>query len=314
MPIISCRLSSGKKGYKWGRHGKCYPTREQAEKQAQAIYAAGYVGDAKPALVSPTGKPIELRAIRSNARLEAQYRKKIKALVAEMNNSILYWLTASYRDFEGNYLAQDASPIAKLQQTMKDLSNRWLKNMREGAKKIATWHANSTLAMTDQQLQSTLKDAGFTVQMQITPSMQAAYDAVVAENVGLITNLGQQQLAQIETLVMQSVQNGRQLSTLTDELKSRFAMTDRRASLIARDQNNKASQTLTRQRQKDLGITQAIWMHSHGGKNPRPSHVKADGKVYDLDKGMYLDNEWVYPSELINCRCFSKPVIPGFIS
>lgn len=32
-------------GYKWGQHGKVYPTREQAEKQARAIYANGYTGD-----------------------------------------------------------------------------------------------------------------------------------------------------------------------------------------------------------------------------------------------------------------------------
>lgn len=31
-----------KGGYKWGEHGKVYPTSEQAEKQQTAIYASGY--------------------------------------------------------------------------------------------------------------------------------------------------------------------------------------------------------------------------------------------------------------------------------
>lgn len=31
-----------KGGYKWGNSGKVYPTKEQAEKQARAIYASGY--------------------------------------------------------------------------------------------------------------------------------------------------------------------------------------------------------------------------------------------------------------------------------
>ena len=31
-----------KGGYKWGKSGKTYPTKEQAEKQARAIYASGY--------------------------------------------------------------------------------------------------------------------------------------------------------------------------------------------------------------------------------------------------------------------------------
>lgn len=29
-------------GYKWGGHGKVYPTRKQAERQAAAAYAHGY--------------------------------------------------------------------------------------------------------------------------------------------------------------------------------------------------------------------------------------------------------------------------------
>ena len=31
-----------KGGYQWGKGGKVYPTREQAERQAKAAYAAGY--------------------------------------------------------------------------------------------------------------------------------------------------------------------------------------------------------------------------------------------------------------------------------
>ena len=263
-------------------------------------------------LVSPTGKPIPLRPMRANARLEAIYRKKLLKLVDDMNDSILYWLSVSYKTFDAE-IAQDANPIKALQKTVKELALRWLKNFKIGADKLADWHTNAVLNMTDAQLKDTLKDAGFTVKMQITPSMQAAYDAVIAEQVGLITNISVQQSAQIETLVMQSVQAGRDLKTLTDELESRFGITRRRAKLIARDQNNKATQTLTRQRQKDLGITQAIWKHSHAGKVPRPSHVKANGKVYDLDKGMYLDGKWTFPSFEINCRCFSVPQISGWV-
>ena len=31
-----------KGGYQWGKGGKIYPTREQAERQAKAAYASGY--------------------------------------------------------------------------------------------------------------------------------------------------------------------------------------------------------------------------------------------------------------------------------
>lgn len=29
-------------GYQWGKSGKVYPTKEQAERQGKAIYASGY--------------------------------------------------------------------------------------------------------------------------------------------------------------------------------------------------------------------------------------------------------------------------------
>lgn len=39
MPIKRCTLPNGKRGYKWGDKGKCYPTKEQALKQMRAIKA-----------------------------------------------------------------------------------------------------------------------------------------------------------------------------------------------------------------------------------------------------------------------------------
>ncbi len=55
-------------------------------------------------------------------------------------------------------------------------------------------------------------------------------------------------------------------------------------------------------------------MHSHAGKEPRPTHVKMDGKKYDVTKGMFdtAEKRFIFPGELINCRCISRSVIPGF--
>jgi hypothetical protein len=40
MPIMRCTLPSGKKGYKYGKSGKCYASRASAEKQMKAIKAS----------------------------------------------------------------------------------------------------------------------------------------------------------------------------------------------------------------------------------------------------------------------------------
>lgn len=48
MPIHTCPLPGGAIGYQWGQHGKCYASRADAEKQAEAAHANGYVEDAAP--------------------------------------------------------------------------------------------------------------------------------------------------------------------------------------------------------------------------------------------------------------------------
>jgi uncharacterized protein with gpF-like domain len=117
-------------------------------------------------------------------------------------------------------------------------------------------------------------------------------------------------------MVMRSVQTGRDLGRLAKDLQKQFGVTKRRAALIARDQNNKATASMTRVRQVQLGITEAIWVHSGAGKHPRPTHVKAgrDSVRYDVSKGWFDPDakQWIWPGILVNCRCVSKPVIKGF--
>jgi SPP1 gp7 family putative phage head morphogenesis protein len=114
---------------------------------------------------------------------------------------------------------------------------------------------------------------------------------------------------------MRSVQTGRDLGQLTKDLQEQFGVTKRRAALIARDRNNKATASMTRVRQVQVGITEAIWVHSGGGKHPRPTHVKAgrDKQRYQVSEG-WLDpavGRNIFPGELVNCRCVSKPLITG---
>ena len=115
---------------------------------------------------------------------------------------------------------------------------------------------------------------------------------------------------------MRSVQTGRDLGQLTDDLREQFGVTKRRAAFIARSQNNLATAAMTRARQVELGITEAIWMHSGGGKEPRPTHLNAgrERARFDVAKGWYdpAVKEHIWPGQLPNCRCVSRSVIAGF--
>ncbi|END3855729.1 minor capsid protein [Escherichia coli] len=224
-----------------------------------------------------------------------------------MNKSYRYWLEAAYKDS----MAMDASPANELKRRLANLGKQWEHKFNELAKKLADRFVDKTLRNTDVSLHSALKAGGFTVKFTMNDELKTVMQAVVNENVNLIKSIPEHYHTQVETIVMQSVSRGRDIGYLTDELVKRYGITRRRAETIARDQNNKATAVIQSERQKKLGITKGIWRHSHAGKQPRPSHVKADGKEFDLDKGLYLDGEWVLPGEAINCRCTWSPVIPG---
>lgn len=259
-------------------------------------------------------KPKTLAPIRPNAGLEAVYRKRLHALLEEMYCSVIYWITARYGEHEES-IALDASPVAELKAELRKLSRRWQKRFNELAPKLAKYFALSASKRTDAQLKRLLSDAGVTVDFKLTRQQQNVLKAAVAANVQLIKSIPQQFMGRVEQSVMKAVQEGGKLGPLVKELHQSYGVEKRRASLIARDQNRKATAALQRQRQIEIGATEAIWLHSYGGKVPRKTHLANDGKRYDVNKGWYdpAEKKRIWPGTLINCRCVSRTVIPGLM-
>jgi SPP1 gp7 family putative phage head morphogenesis protein len=256
-----------------------------------------------------------LRPVWPNVGIEVDYRRHLYALIRQMQASYLYWLRAQYRQTPPQ-MAQDATPATELQRELKKLGVRWEKQFAEAAPKLAAYFAKSAANRSDAVLRKILKDGGWTVRFQMTASMRDILDATIANNVSLIKSIATEYHTQVEGLVMRSVTAGRDLSFLTDELEKRYGVTRRRAALIARTQNNMATASMQRVRQIEAGIQSAIWMHSHAGKDPRKTHLRNDGKRYNIETGWFDPDpkvrRHIWPSELINCRCQSKPIVKGF--
>jgi SPP1 gp7 family putative phage head morphogenesis protein len=229
-----------------------------------------------------------------------------------MDKSVQWWLRAAYRANEP-VMAQDRTPADELRDTIRKLARRWQKNFDEAAPELAQYFSRAVAERSSATLKAILKTAGFTVKFKITPAMRDIMSATVGQQVSLIKSIPSQYFTNIEGIVMRSVQTGRDLAQLTNDLQEQFGVTRRRAAFIARDQNNKATASMTRARQDELGITQAIRVHSGAGKHPRPTHVAMNGTKYDVSKGMRdpAVKRWIFPGEEINCRCISKSIIPG---
>jgi len=264
-------------------------------------------------IVAPTKKPIKLDAIHANAGIEAKYRRELQELVAKMAHSFLYWTRATWKKNPPlSTVAQDKAPFVDLRKTMERLGRQWQRKFDEAADSMAKMFADGATRHVDDALMAALKKAGFTVKFTMSKEACEGYQAVLQENVSLIKSIGADYLKDVQGDVWRAVKSGYDLDTLSKTIKARYGTTAKRAGFIARDQSNKAKAVIENVRRKELGITEAIWQHSGAGKEPRPSHVAASGKKYDLSKGMYLDGKWVLPGEEINCRCTSRAIISGF--
>lgn len=269
-------------------------------------------------MLSPSGRTKALAPVRPSAAIEREYRRRLDTILEEMHKSLLYWISAAYRQNEPEIaqLATDASPARSLAATVRRLSRRWLRRFDDLSIDLAGWFAKAAADRSDLALRHSLRKGGFSVRFKMTRPVNDVLQGSIAENVSLIKSIAQQHLTQVEGIVARSVQNGRDLGYLSKELQAQFGVTKRRAALISRDQNAKATAVISRVRQQEVGITHARWQHSHGGKEPRPSHVKAsrDRVIFTLAEG-WLDpaiNKRIWPGTEINCRCVSQPVLEGY--
>lgn len=258
-------------------------------------------------------KPVVLQPVRPNAGIEVGYRNRLWVELDKMQASLDYWLTAAYRDNPPG-LAADEMPSTTMMRAVRELTARWQREFDRLAKRQGPAFIRKAGRYTDNAFADRMRAAGFTVRFRTTPALKDTIAASVHENVGLIKSIAAQHLAQVEGMVMRSVTKGRDLGDLSRDLQEQLGVTKRRAAFIALDQNAKATAAIARARQAEFGVTQAVWKHSHAGKTPRPTHVKMDGQVYDIAKGMWdpAVRRWILPGEEPNCRCLGRPIIEGF--
>ena len=233
-----------------------------------------------------------------------------------MQKSIAYWLEAAYKARESEIVG-DASPARDVLAAFRANKRRWLRRWEY----MAEWLARRVVSRVDRTTATGMKEAfkaaGFSVKMDGSRVLNSTVQALIAENVNLITSIAQDYLTDVEGIVTRGLSMGKDLGYVTDALHSRYDITRRRAAFIARDQMDKASMAIQRARDEKLGIEEGIWVHLPGQKTSRKTHEAMDGKRFKLtgdDKGLYDSDVGmnVMPAELPGCRCVYRRVIPEF--
>jgi hypothetical protein len=151
-----------------------------------------------------------------------------------------------------------------------------------------------------------------------------AVKADLEKNIKKIKEFDESNFDQIYDAALRSISRGRDLATLFNAIAelNLSGMTNRRASEISLSLNNKATALINRDRLVSIGIKYAIWTYSRAPcqvNPPKPSvkdirqdaaHRAADGKRYEVAKGMLLNGRWTMPGQEEGCKCFSRPVLP----
>lgn len=276
-------------------------------------------------------KPVTIRAIHASAGVEAWYFAELDRFVNAMQAEISRYVLAAYGSLEPQTMAKDwasvaswpdslinfdapANPSILLRAALRKWGGLWASRFDKLSLDLSQAFARKSFTITQTQMRTALKEAGFTVKFSPTPASRAAYQAVVAEQVNLIKSIPAEYLKAVETKVWGSVMKGGDMHALSTDLRKTYGITRDRAATIARNQNNQAKAVIEKTRREELGITEAYWQHSAGGKVPRATHVAASGKRYRLSEGFYDSavGKYVMPGELPNCRCTSRAIIPAF--
>lgn len=249
--------------------------------------------------------------IKTNKDIYSKYSRKLRIAIRWMGKSVEKEIHALYKKNEKDIVWDTPAEkfSALLNKIIKKYENAFNKRAEVYAEDLVQDVSSDLNRKIEKEVNSIRKAKNSNAKyfkFKSTPqSIVDIQSAIIAENVSLIKSIPKEYLQDVESTVYESLSRGNDLSKFSEELESKYGIARRRADIIARDQTDKATSYLGIKKAESIGVTKARWVHSGAGKTPRESHVNADGKVFSLDKGLKIDGEFIFPAELINCRCSS---------
>lgn len=250
---------------------------------------------------------IKLPPIKANVSAGQRYYSYLMALIKAMDKDMRSTVLDSFK------LTNDVSAINGIVQIR---ANEWQNYADRKADVISTQFVYGVDKATTLSIGQSISQAPKVIAQSLVVKLNEqsrqvlnANKAAVIENVSLIQSIPSKYQEKLTFLVTEAAGQGRSRKWLEDELISLGHSTKERAKLIAKDQLNKITATVSAARQEQLGITHNEWHHSSRPKQPRKSHVEAAGKIYPIKKGCLIDGENIYPGQKINCFCYSSPVL-----
>lgn len=271
----------------------------------------------KQAFVNSRKSPGLLRGLplRRSEVLENSYAKELSAMARKMGVDVNKQIRALFKKNKpGSLIAMDASLSSEARILINKLRRQYESAFAKNSKALSekylsriNKYSNSSTKTSIEKLAGGLSiDTSF-----ITGEIKEALKISNTRSVNLIKSIPSQYFEQVEDLVMRSLLpggNGLADLTVLDKIKDKQI---NRGINIAKDQTRKALNNLNAIRMEKSGVTEFVWRHSGGSKDPRELHLRLDGQVFSYDDLPIIDErtgERGLPGQVPYCRCFQEPV------
>lgn len=260
-------------------------------------------------------KPRIGTAIRPSAGIEAWYSRELRKLVARTARGLRAELIPVFETPAAEQ-ALDASLGSQARITANQLIAKYSKLFRERSQILGQLMVRRADRDATGKFVRSLRELSGDTTLSARSLRQGAIGdvtkAAVAENVQLIRSIGTRYLDSVQQSVMSAITTGNGLQDLVPALQKHEGVSLRRARLIANDQVRKTTAVVNKARAQANGLTKYKWVHSGGGREPRPLHESYDGTIFRYDDPPIIDErtgERGIPGQAINCRCIAVPVL-----
>ena len=260
-----------------------------------------------------------LRKFSSNPGIRAAYRRALDAILRDMHDDVSKAILEEYDAAEWRMARDSAwrSPSERLADRLERLMKKWRRRFDSFAVTTAGKYLRQVWTAVRVGRKNELAELGIVRRINPSRFTSDLFQALLAENVGLIRNIPDQYFSRIAQDVQRSIAAGGDRKMLVQDLRKNYGFTETRARFIARDQTAKATQALAESTDRDLGFTEGVWVHVPGRKSSRPTHIAMNGKKFKLGEGLYdkaaygkKGGAWVSPGSLPNCMCTYRPIVP----
>lgn len=147
--------------------------------------------------------------------------------------------------------------------------------------------------------------------------------ADLRQNIEQLEDIPKKHVRGIYDAALGMIEAGGNAPLLYNALLRLDGMSTGRAGEITRTLASKAKALTEQESRARRGITHAIWMYANAPcmVNPRhptdadrkqdAAHQAANGRRFEVGKGLLIDGEWTLPGRGKGCKCVSRSEIPG---